>query len=511
MKNKTIYSFIFFALAFVSIAQQLPDLIPYRIGKKWGYCNSNKEIVISAKYDEVRLFAGDKAAVRNGIYWGYINKNGKVVIPIKYYWASDFYGENFDNAKVVELIKKTPKGGGSKKDNLKECGTFDATIANLDLTQEYRDMLVKSSPCVLEYVFIINGKGKNIERLDYEINYPDGKKNYSTKLLGKEIVRVEHVENPPANNKGFDVFILAGEGLVSVKKNGKWGYADTSGTLKVELKYDYTGSFSEGIAIAQQGDKFIALNKTGEELFVYDKGILIDGFYNGLICAKEMNKNESASYKRDKFGYLNTKGEYAIRAQYKNATHFFEGYAVIKDSLNKFYYIDTQNNKVPLDNNLEIPVECCTEYLGPVDNIVMQSGLLKVKRKFSKKAEEINETSTFQYNEKLGFVNGKGQMISPCEFDSVGRFVNGVCKVIVNGKEGLINKNGKIISEIKYDELNMPKPFGCNYPRYKYKTLLDYYAPHELLKQGLIRVIYNEKVGLIDLSGKEYFEEPATK
>lgn len=285
MKNKTIYSFIFFALAFVSIAQQLPDLIPYRIGKKWGYCNSNKEIVISAKYDEVRLFAGDKAAVRNGIYWGYINKNGKVVIPIKYYWASDFYGENFDNAKVVELIKKTPKGGGSKKDNLKECGTFDATIANLDLTQEYRDMLVKSSPCVLEYVFIINGKGKNIERLDYEINYPDGKKNYSTKLLGKEIVRVEHVENPPANNKGFDVFILAGEGLVSVKKNGKWGYADTSGTLKVELKYDYTGSFSEGIAIAQQGDKFIALNKTGEELFVYDKGILIDGFYNGLICA----------------------------------------------------------------------------------------------------------------------------------------------------------------------------------------------------------------------------------
>jgi len=492
-------------------AQQLPDLIPYRIGKKWGYCNSNKEMVISAKYDEVRLFAGDKAAVRIGIYWGYINKKGKLVIPIKYYWASDFYGDNYDNAKVVELIKKTPKGGGSKKDNLKECGTFDATIANPELTSEYRDMLVKSSPCVLEYVFIIDGKGKNIERVDYEINYPDGKKNYSTKLLGKEIVRVEHIENPSPNTKGYDVFLTAGEGLVSVKKNGKWGYADTSGTLKVDLKYDYTGSFSEGIAIAQLGEKFIALDKKGNELFVYDKGILTGEFHDGLICAKEINKNEPASYKRDKFGYLNTKGEYAIRAQYKNATSFYQGYAVVKDSANKFYYIDVQSNKVPLESNLEIPVECCTEYLGPIENIVMQGGLLKVKRKFSKKAEEMSETSTFQYNERFGFVNGKGQIISPCEYDSVGRFTNGVCKVIVNGKEGLIDAGGKVIGEIKYEELNMPKPFGCNYPRYKYKTIMDYYAPYELLKQGLIRVIYNERVGLIDLQGREYFEDPIVK
>lgn len=507
MKNIVLYLIIAFFTSVYGYSQQLPELIPFRSGNLWGFCDQSKKIIISPKYDEVRLFSGDKAAIRTGIYWGYVNKKGKIVIPIKYYAASDFYGDHSDKAKVHELIKKTPKGGGSKRDNYKECGTFDAAITNTLITYEYRDMLVKSSPCVMEYVFIINSKGKNIERLDYEINYPEGKKNYSTLLQGKEIVRVEHAASPFVDKKGFDIFRYAGEGLVSVKKNGKWGFADTSGAIKVELKYDYTGDFSEGIALAQSGEKFVGISKSGEELFIYDKGILIGEFKNGLILAKDINKNEPASYKRDKYGYLNSKGEYAIRPQFKNATSFYEGYAVVKDSLNHFHYTDNLGRYVPTEPNWEIPVECCTEYLGPIENLVQPGGLFKVRRKFSKKAEEVKETSGFQYNERVGFINKDGKEIAACEYDSTGRFVMGVCKVVIGDKAGLIDINGKRITEVKYSELNMPRPFGCNYADYKYKTLLDYYSPYELLKQGLIRIILNDKIGLIDLNGNEYFSD----
>lgn len=31
----------------------LPDLIPYRKGDKWGFCNRKKEIVIECVYDEI--------------------------------------------------------------------------------------------------------------------------------------------------------------------------------------------------------------------------------------------------------------------------------------------------------------------------------------------------------------------------------------------------------------------------------------------------------------------------
>lgn len=493
------------------IGQVLPDLIPYRVGNKWGYSDAAKKMVITPRYDEVRLFAGERAAVRSGIYWGFINKNGNVVIPIKYYAVSDFYGKEFTDAKVTELIKKNPKSS-DKKGTLKECGSFDAALLNPDFTQEYRNILVKSSPCIIEYFLIIDTKGKIKERLDYEINFPDGKRNYSTVVKGKKYVQVERVVPTAADlKKGYDVFKPANEGLFSVRKGGKWGYTDSAGTVKVELKYDFTGDFSEGIAIAQQGEKFVALDVTGKELFTYDKGILIGEFHNGLILAKNINKAEPAFYKRDSYGFVNKQGEYAIRPSFKNATNFFEGYAIIKDSINKFHFMATDGKYISETSNWEIPVECCTEYLGPVENIIQKGGLFKVQRKYSLKANQMKDKESFQYNVKFGFINAEGKYVVECEYDSTGRFEGGFCKVVLDRKAGLINAQGKKITELKYDEMNVPQPFGNSYTNYSYKTLLDYYLAEHLFRNGLIKVVLNEKVGLIDFNGTEYFEETEVK
>jgi WG containing repeat len=508
MKNQRLYiQVLFYVFCWVQIsAQTLPELIPYRVGNKWGYCDASKKIVLTPKYDEVRLFSGERAAVRTGIYWGYINKKGAVVIPIKYYSASDFYGKDLNSAKVCELVKQNPKSS-DRKGTLKECGHFDAAIANPDYTQEYRNMLVKSSPCVLEYFLIIDGKGKIKERLDYEINFPGEKRNYSTVVQGKKYVQVEHISPTAASlNKGYDVFNPAGEDLISVKKNGKWGYADTAGNVKVDLKYDYAGNFSEGFAIAQLQGKFVILDKSGTELFTYGNGILIGECHNGLILAKDINKN-LPSYKSDKFGYLNTKGEFVIRPQFKNATSFHEGYAIIKDSVNKFHFVGVDGNYVPELSNWEIPVECCSEYLGPVEKIIQQNGLFKVQRNFSLDANQMKEKETFQYNVKFGFINAQGKEITPCEYDSTGRFEGGICKVVVNRKAGIINAQGKRITEIKYDEMHVPQPYGSFYTNYSYKTLLDYYIADHLFKNGLIKVVIDDKVGLIDFNGNEYFED----
>jgi len=103
-----------------------PELIPYRKGDKWGYCDRNKKIVIECKYDEVEKFHNGVAEVKvnnekffintkgekveapiekieqeveeevllkafeeNGLY-GYKDKAGNIVIKPKYQYAMDF-------------------------------------------------------------------------------------------------------------------------------------------------------------------------------------------------------------------------------------------------------------------------------------------------------------------------------------------------------------------------------------------------------------------------------------
>jgi len=64
----------------------LPELIPYRKGNKWGYCDRNKKIIIEPMYEEANLF-NEKyrtAIVKfNGLF-GIIDDNGKKKTPYIY-------------------------------------------------------------------------------------------------------------------------------------------------------------------------------------------------------------------------------------------------------------------------------------------------------------------------------------------------------------------------------------------------------------------------------------------
>lgn len=45
------------------VAQKLPKLIPFRKGNLWGYCDSNKKVIIAPKYTRVAIFPDDQKAV----------------------------------------------------------------------------------------------------------------------------------------------------------------------------------------------------------------------------------------------------------------------------------------------------------------------------------------------------------------------------------------------------------------------------------------------------------------
>ena len=65
-------------------------LAPIRQNDKWGFINTQGEVVIPCIYDDTRWFSEGLARVEQNDKWGYINTKGWVVVPCIYDWAENF-------------------------------------------------------------------------------------------------------------------------------------------------------------------------------------------------------------------------------------------------------------------------------------------------------------------------------------------------------------------------------------------------------------------------------------
>jgi hypothetical protein len=77
-------------------------------------------------------------------------------------------------------------------------------------------------------------------------------------------------------------------GLARVRKNKKWGYIDTTGSIIIPIKYNEVENFSDGMARVRVGQKWGLISSTGKEIikptfqeigpFINDKAkVLLDG------------------------------------------------------------------------------------------------------------------------------------------------------------------------------------------------------------------------------------------
>ena len=70
------------------------DLIPVRMGEKFGYINLNGEVVIPAQFDGGRLFINGLALVEINEKYGFINLLGDIVIPCKFHFVHDSFSRS---------------------------------------------------------------------------------------------------------------------------------------------------------------------------------------------------------------------------------------------------------------------------------------------------------------------------------------------------------------------------------------------------------------------------------
>lgn len=200
--------------------------------------------------------------------------------------------------------------------------------------------------------------------------------------------------------------------LIRVKKNNKYGYVDTTGSVIIPIEYDFGAN---------------------------------DYFKEKVIC---VTKNKLV-------GFINPKNEVVIPLTFQNAFGFANGLAPVFTE-EKWGYIDIKGKMI-------IPAIYNTPYAfnnagvaivrkGDKCGLISKSGSVVLPLEYDKIFTfNTNDYWLVKNNNLYGIVNNAGKLILPIEYKNVEKFAGEA--VIVqnqNGAYGYFHKNGKWLKECIY-------------------------------------------------------------
>jgi hypothetical protein len=260
-----------------------------------------------------------------------------------------------------------------------------------------------------------------------------------------------------------DCYYQFSEGLAAVKTNGKWGYIDSTNQMLIAARFDGAQSFKGGIAAVRVGRPFEGegkwgyIDKTGKYLFEPTDALSYSGFSDGLMPVR----------KGEKWGYLNTKGEWAIPSRFADANDFSEGLAGVQDAGSTAGFIDLNGNWViRLDDAVPHYYGFSEGLASVLDNktglfgYVEKSGDWVIPPKFSGATCFSGGCAAVQITTKdesgwparhWGVINKDGEMIVEPKFENIWPFEEGMAVAILDGKWGFLDVEGNLAIPCKFD------------------------------------------------------------
>lgn len=177
----------------------------------------------------------------------------------------------------------------------------------------------------------------------------------------------------------------------------------------------------------------------------------------------------------DDWGYINTKGEFVIKAQYSNCHAFSEGLAPIYDKKAKTFYfikpdgsqLSTDIDKFKLKNIFGFGTVGFSEGMVPVEvgkrwGYLNSKGIMSVEAKYDKASEFNDGRGVVKLGNSffLVDVNGKETKVDIPGVEDVKRFSSGLAPFKANGLWGFIGTDGQVICKAQFKGIGYMSPDG---------------------------------------------------
>lgn len=328
---------------------------------------------------------------------------------------------------------------------------------------------------------------------------------------------------------------------------GNWGFVDSTGTLSIFPKYSRIQLFNKGVAIVEEGNRMILINKKGQNvanrsfltierlesdtLFLVKELFMGVGFLNkslntllkadkrGLIDVPG-NNIYPIQAKNKKWGYRHFNGTWITDTIYTSVKPFVEGYAALSVD-GKWGFIDTTGKLITQLIYADVTnMQCGRAFVKPLNknsySLINSKGEPVGNLHFDNVHAFEQELAIVNLDGKFGVIDHLGNWVYKNEFTSIDAFnVQGEAKAVKEGKTYIISsekniqpfdknemaytKKAKNLNEkeiAKYNELILNKMQGVmlyNNPKLYYKSSIE--------ETKYLPFIQPYKVGLMTKSG----------
>jgi DNA polymerase III epsilon subunit-like protein len=248
----------------------------------------------------------------------------------------------------------------------------------------------------------------------------------------------------------FDTTLRFTQGIGRVWKNERYGYVDLKGNFLTDIKYQFGCEFNEGYAGVKENNYWYFIDLKGRVAFDGNKYESIQNFHDGL----------AGVILNDKLGFIDINGNQVIPP--------FYDYHVFDDGIQRMIIHEIFEGQASQSHS----------------NLYnFHQGCVRLKK-----------------DEKYGFVNSLGKIVTPFNFDAAVDFSDGLAEVGMMGDgqniiSGYIDKNGSQIIPFKY-KYEHTMPWGYN-RQSQFKEGMALVIPRSLLGDG-----YRNKEVFINKDGE---------
>jgi len=345
---------------------------------KYGLADADGKVVVEPKYNEVYKFWEGFAIVSTDHGCTFINRRGEEVIPVRYRSIT-----SFSNGLAVATTMRTTKADGM--------------------------------------FFVIDTTGRS--------------------LTGEEAL----------HNRPFFT-----DGLALAKFDQGWNYMDRKGKRLTNIYYDRADRFYEGVAVVKKAGKYAMIDDKGKMLVPFEYPHLTR-MSQGLIAFLEMGMLNDSAY-----GYMDRNGQVVIKPQYYRAGSFAaNGLAGVCPLGGECGYIDKKGNVA-----IRFQFNSVYPFIGETAEVERGKRKFHIDRngkevvapvKFTIKPDDYKEGMAVMEDPetgKYGYKNKKGKEVIPCIYDEAYKFNNGLAAVKSKGFFGAVNKEGDVIIPLKYEKIS---------------------------------------------------------